>query len=66
MEPLFDKKALGQSRRAGESCIPPYQKLLMTTLIYIEKNIFFKKSTVNKAPDPWMLYLSKIGPRFDL
>ena len=43
MEPLLDKKALRNSRRAGESSIPSYQKLLMTTFIYIKKNIFLLK-----------------------
>ena len=27
-----------------------------------KKNFFFKKGTFNEASDPWMLYLSKIGP----
>ena len=27
-----------------------------------KKYFFFKKGTFNEASDPWMLYLSKIGP----
>ena len=27
-----------------------------------KKFFFFKKGTFNEASDPWMLYLSKIGP----
>ena len=30
-------------------------------LIYIKKNILFKKGTFNKVSDAWMLYCSEIG-----
>ena len=59
---FFDKKTLGQSRRTGGGWIPPNWDMFFTCLIQIEKNIFFQKGTFYEASDPWMLYLSKIGP----
>ena len=69
-ETLFDKRALGQSRRTGGDIIPPNRKLILISFIYIKKLFFkglfffFKKGTLNKASDPRTLYLSKIGPDY--
>ena len=42
---------------------PPNQKLFLISFVCIKKNNFFsKKGTFNKAYNPGMLYLSKIGP----
>ena len=38
---LFDRRALGQSRRIGGGWISPNRKLLLISFIYIKKKIFF-------------------------
>ena len=60
---FFTKKALRQSRGAGGGRNLLNRKLFLNSLIEIKKSkIFFKKGTFNKASNPRMLYLSKIGP----
>ena len=49
MAPLFDKRALGLSRRAGGGQIPPNSKLFLTLLIQIKKTFSSKKGTFNEA-----------------
>ena len=56
---LIDKRAPGQSRRAGGVWIPLIE-MFLSHFIQSEKNFFFKKATFNEASDHWMLYLSKI------
>ena len=62
-EPLFDRRELGLSRRAGGGRILPNWKLFWRLLIQIKKKFFFSTRWLfNEASNPWMLYLSKIGP----
>ena len=58
---LFDKEALGLSRRAGGGRILPNRKLFLHFGSNQEKVFFSKRTFCNKASDPRMLYLSKIG-----
>ena len=60
---FFTKRTLRQSRGAGGGRNLLNRKLFLNSLIEIKKSkIFFKKGTFNKASNPRMLYLSKIGP----
>ena len=59
--PLFDKRALGQSRMTRRDWIPPNQKLFLISFIYI-LHFFFHKGTFNEVSKLWTLHLSKIGP----
>ena len=51
-EPIFDKRALGQSRRTSRCWFK------------LTKTKFFKNGIFNKASGPWTLYLSKMDPGF--
>ena len=64
--PLFDKTALGQSRSTGGGWISTSRKLFMISFIYIKKNVFSRRGTINKASDPRRLYLYKIVPDYAL
>ena len=56
------KGHLGYQEGYVEVKYPPHRKLFLALLIQIRKKFFLKRALFNEASDPWMLYLSKIGP----
>ena len=61
MAPLYNKRALGQSRRTRGGWIPLIGKSFWHILFKLRKKVFFKKGALNEVSDPWMLHLSIIG-----
>ena len=62
---IFQKKNMKNSenyKKVKWRSNPPNSKMFLALLIQIKKNFFPKKGTFNYASNPWMLYLSKIGP----
>ena len=56
------RRHLGNQEGKMEVKYLPHRKLFLILLIQIKKKNYFKKATFNKALDPQMLYLSKVGP----